>query len=90
MFKFLRHFTGAPRAQGPTMAQLYALNHVGTTFGVSLAQFEANPWAYLGRPAPEVQALWDRDHALLPGQAAVAARASGARVAAEPELRAVA
>lgn len=90
MFKFLRRFTGAPRAQGPTMAQLYQLNHIGATHGITLAQFQANPWAFLGRPAPDVQALWDRGHTLLPTQAAVAARTAGIQQTAEPPLRAVA
>ena len=50
------------------MMQLYELNHIGKTFGVSLDEFVRDPWQYLGKPSPEIQRLWDRPHRLLPRQ----------------------
>lgn len=77
MRKFLQLLFPRPLpAEPPDWPRLYRLNHIGQTFGISVEQFSANPWGYLGRPSPDIEALWNREHSLLPAQATVAVAVS--------------
>lgn len=88
MFALLKKLVRRPRA-GPDLTQLYEMNHIERTFGVSLAEFNDNPWRYLGAASPEIQALWGRAYRLLPDQLSVALAAQASQAEA-PELQQVA
>lgn len=76
MFKTINQLLGGRHVSRAQWAALYRLNHIEKTFRIDFGTFLEDPWAYLGRPSPEIQALWDRPYSLLPKQLECLARES--------------
>ena len=62
------------RSQGPSLERLYQANHIQRTFNVDFETFRADPGRYLFALPPDLQALWAREHTLLPEQRRIADR----------------
>jgi hypothetical protein len=80
MFKSFKRQGQIRRVSRERWLAEYRRNHIYRTFDVDFETFLKEPWDYLGKPSPEIQALWDRPRSLLPEQREVARRYEGSSV----------